>query len=151
MISTYNLNLRKIILFSLLASIVLGYILAIPYFVEIVDVYYVTEQHIPEYFKLTVVIKLKNNSPLDVTVGGMLILHCTLMDGSRRDTTYYLDRRTIKPYDLETLEAIILFTFTTPENPEAIYAYSIDVTIMVEGLLSSRTIDIKSIYSIGDV
>lgn len=130
--------------------IVLGYVSAIPYFVEIVDVYYSTEQCIPEYFKLTVAIELRNNAPLEVTVGGTVMLHCTLMNGSRRDITYPISSRTVRPQGLETLEATVFFTFTTPEKTEAIYTYSVDAVIYVRGVISSRTIEVKSIYSVGE-
>lgn len=130
--------------------LILSYISAIPYFVEIIDVHYSIEQHIPEYFKLTVAIELRNNAPLEVMVGGTVILHCTLMNGSRRDITYPLSSRIVKPQGLETLEATIFFTFTTPGKPEAIYTYSVDAVIFVRGVLSSRTIEVKSIYSVGE-
>ncbi|MBS7611303.1 hypothetical protein KEJ27_03720 [Candidatus Bathyarchaeota archaeon] len=140
----------KTILCIIVILIVLGYMSAIPYLVEIVDVYYSIEQHIPEYLKLTVAIELRNNTPLEVIVGGALILHCTLMNGSRRDITYPLSSRTVKPQGLETLETTIFFTFTTPEKTEAIYTYSVDAVIFVRGILSSRTIEVKSIYSVGE-
>ncbi len=130
--------------------ILLGYVSAIPYLVEVVDVYCSIEQHIPEYLKLTVVIELRSNAPLEVTVEGALILHCTLMNGSRRDIAHPLSSRTIKPQGLETLETTIFFTFTTPERTEAIYTYSVDAVIFVRGILSSRTIEVKSIYSVGE-
>jgi hypothetical protein len=147
----HRLLTRKTVFCSLLASTILGYIFAIPYFVEVVDVQYSVEQRIPEYFKLTIAIEVRSNALLDVTVGGVLILHCIFMNGSKGDINYPLNSRTVKPHSSETLEAIILFTFTTPEKSEAIYAYSVDAVISIAGALSSRTIEVKSIYSIGEV
>jgi hypothetical protein len=100
---------------------------------------------------LTIAIEVRSNALLDVTVGGVLILHCIFMNGSKGDINYPLNSRTVKPHSSETLEAIILFTFTTPEKPEAIYAYSVDAVLSIAGALSSRTIEVKSIYSIGEV
>jgi len=130
---------------------ILGYIFTIPYLVEVVDVNYSVEHRVPEYFKLTVEIEVKNHALLDVTVGGVLVLRCTFMNGSKGEITYPLNSRIVKPRSSETLEAMILFAFTTPEKPGAIYAYSIDAVIHITGVLSSRTIEVKSIYSIGDV
>jgi hypothetical protein len=141
----------KTVLCLLPILVILGYIFTIPYLVEVVDVNYSVEHRVPEYFKLTVEIEVRNSALLDVTVGGMLVLHCTFINGSKGDITYPLNSRIVKPHSSETLEATILFTFTTPEKPEAIYAYSVDAVIRITGVLSSRTVEVKSIYSIGEV
>ncbi len=141
----------KTVLRLLPILVIPGYIFTIPYLVEVVDVSYSVEYHVPEYFKLTIEIEMKNHALLDVTVGGMLVLHCAFMNGSKGEITYPINSRIVKPHSSETLEAIILFTFTTPEKPGAIYAYSLDAVIYVTGVLSSRVIEVKSIYSIGGV
>ncbi|MEM3104785.1 MAG: hypothetical protein QXD69_04710 [Candidatus Bathyarchaeia archaeon] len=126
-----------------------GYILATPYLVEVINVYHSIDQRIPEYFKLTVAIEIRNYALLDVTVEGALVLHCTLMSGLKKDIIYPVERRVVKPHSSETLEATIFFTFTTPEKPEAIYTYSVDAVIVVRGVLTSRIIEVKSIYYVG--
>ena len=134
---------------SMLSIVFIGLAYAVPYFVEVLDVSCRGEARVPIGYCLVVTITVRNNAPLHVGVDGTLILHCTLMDGSQETYSYPFDHVTVKPYTTETLKTTVSFEFTTPENPKAIYSYTADVVVVVEGLISSRTIEVKSVHTMG--
>lgn len=136
---------HAVLAISLLSAVFMSLVYAIPYFVEVLDVDCRGEARFPVGYSLTVTVAVRNNAPLNVGVRAVLTLRCTLMDGSQETYSYPFDPVTVKPYSTEVLETTVSFGFTTPENPKAIYKYSADLMVIIEGPVSTRTIEVRSI------
>lgn len=141
---------RALLLISaMLSATLIGFFYTIPYHVEVLEVNCHEETRLPIGYSLTVALVVRNNAPLSVRVKAVLVLRCTLMDGSKETYSYPFDRLTVEPYSTGVLKTTVSFGFTTPENPKAIYTYSADLVVVVEGPISTRTVEITSIKTIG--